>query len=224
MSSNENVSKLQKELSEKGVKYCIGAYVDIHGVPKAKVVPIDHLSQMAKGSERYTGYALDGLGQAPNDDELTSVPDLDRIIQLPWEPKIAWMPADNHFQGKPYPLNTRVALKNQLAKAAELGYGMNLGIECEIFLLKQDAEGKLSVPDAEDKLNKSCYDVRGFTNSFGWLDKMASAINGLGWDLYSFDHEDANGQFEFDFNYADAITSCDRLIFFRYMAKPSSRA
>ena len=219
MSTHEKAAKLQKELSDKGVKYCIGAYVDIHGVPKAKVVPIDHLGHMAKGSERYTGYALDGLGQAPNDDELTSVPDLDSVIQLPWEPKIAWMAADNHFQGKPYPLNTRVALKNQLAKAAELGYGMNLGIECEIFLLKQDAEGKLSVPDAEDKLTKSCYDVRGFTNSFSWLDKMASAINGLGWDLYSFDHEDANGQFEFDFNYADAVTSCDRLIFFRYMAK-----
>jgi glutamine synthetase len=86
-------------------------------------------------------------------------------------------------------------------------------------LLKQDAEGKLSVPDTEDKLTKSCYDVRGFTNSFSWLDKMATAINGLGWDLYSFDHEDANGQFEFDFNYADALTTCDRLIFFRYMAK-----
>jgi glutamine synthetase len=223
MHSNENVSKLQKELSDKGVKYCIGAYVDIHGVPKAKVVPIDHLGQMSKGSERYTGYAVDGLGQAPNDDELTSVPDLDRVIQLPWEPKIAWMPADNHFQGKPYPLNTRVALKNQLAKAAELGYGMNLGIECEIFLLRQDADGQLSVPDAEDKLTKSCYDVRGFTNSFSWLDKMATAINGLGWDLYSFDHEDANGQFEFDFNYADAITTCDRLIFFRYMAKHYAR-
>jgi glutamine synthetase len=219
MSTKEKAAKLQKELKDKGVKYCIGAYVDIHGVPKAKVVPIDHLGHMAKGSERYTGYALDGLGQAPNDDELTSVPDLDSVIQLPWEPKIAWMAADNHFQGKPYALNTRVALKNQLAKAAELGYGMNLGIECEIFLLKQDAEGKLSVPDAEDKLTKSCYDVRGFTNSFSWLDKMASAINGLGWDLYSFDHEDANGQFEFDFNYADAVTSCDRLIFFRYMAK-----
>jgi len=219
MSTKEKAAKLQKELKDKGVKYCIGAYVDIHGVPKAKVVPIDHLGHMAKGSERYTGYALDGLGQAPNDDELTSVPDLDSVIQLPWEPKIAWMAADNHFQGKPYPLNTRVALKNQLAKAAELGYGMNLGIECEIFLLMQDAEGKLSVPDAEDKLTKSCYDVRGFTNSFSWLDKMATAINGLGWDLYSFDHEDANGQFEFDFNYADAVTSCDRLIFFRYMAK-----
>jgi glutamine synthetase len=223
MQPADNINILQRELTDKGVKYCLGAYVDIHGVPKAKVVPIAHLSQMAKGSERYTGYALDGLGQAPNDDEITSVPDLDRVIQLPWEPKIAWMPADNYFQGRPYPLNTRVALKNQLAAAAAMGFGMNLGIECEIFLLRQHADGSLSVPDVDDKLAKSCYDVRGFTNSFDWLDKMATAINGLGWDLYSFDHEDAHGQFEFDFNYADALTTCDRLIFFRFMAKHYAR-
>jgi glutamine synthetase len=183
------------------------------------VVPIDHLPQMAAGSERYTGYALDGLGQAPSDDELNSIPDLDHIIQLPWEPKVAWMPADNGFQGKPYPLNTRVALKNVLAQAAEMGFGLNLGIECEIYLLKQNADGKLEIPNPDDKLTKPCYDVRGFMDNFAWLDKMASAINGLGWDLYSFDHEDGNSQFEFDFNYSDALTTCDRLIFFRYMAK-----
>ena len=219
MHSPEQVAAIQQSLKDKGVKYCIGAYVDIHGVQKAKVVPIDHLPQMAAGSERYTGYALDGLGQAPNDDELTSVPDLNHIVQLPWEPKVAWMPADNHFQGKPYPLSTRVALKNVLAQAAEMGFGMNLGIECEIYLLKQGEDGKLSVPNPDDKLAKACYDVQGFMDSFSWLDKVGSCINDLGWDLYSFDHEDANGQFEFDFNYSDALTSCDRLTFFRMMAK-----
>lgn len=217
--SAAEIANIQDSLKQKGVKYCIGAYVDIHGIPKAKVVPIDHLPQMAAGSERYTGYALDGLGQGPSDDELNSIPDLDHIIPLPWEPKVAWMPADNGFQGKPYPLNTRVALKNVLAQAAEMGFGMNLGIECEIYLLKQEADGKLSIPNPDDKLTKSCYDVRGFMDNFGWLDKMATAINDLGWDLYSFDHEDGNSQFEFDFNYSDALTTCDRMIFFRYMAK-----
>jgi len=219
MKTPEQIAAIQHDLEAKGVKYCIGAYVDIHGVPKAKVVPIDHLPQMAKGSERYTGYALDGLGQAPSDDEITAIPDLDHIIQLPWEPKVAWMPADNGFQGKPYPLNTRVALKNVLAQAAEMGFGFNLGIECEIYLLKQEADGSLSVPNPDDKLVKPCYDVRGFMDNFSWLDKMATAINSLGWDLYSFDHEDGNSQFEFDFNYADALTMCDRFTFFRFMAK-----
>jgi glutamine synthetase len=217
--SDEEIKRIQQELKDKGIRYCIGAYVDIHGVPKGKVVPIDHLLHMAHGSELYTGYALDGLGQAPNDDEIASVPDLNHIIQCPWEPKLAWMPADNSFKGEPYQLNTRVALKQQMQAAAELGFGFNLGIECEVFLLKKNDDGSLSVPHADDKLTKPCYDVRGFLDNFNWLDRMANTINELGWDLYSFDHEDANGQFEFDFSYADALTMCDRFIFFRELAK-----
>lgn len=217
--ADPRVAALEKELRDKGVEYCVGAFVDIHGVPKAKVVPIGHLQQMARGSERYTGYALDGLGQKPNDDEITSVPDLDHVIQLPWEPKIAWMPADNALKGEPYPLSTRVLLKNVLKQAADLGFGLNLGIECEIYLLKQNADATLSIPDPDNKLIKPCYDLAGFMSGFEWLDKMSSTINRLGWDLYSLDHEDGNSQFEFDFNYADALTTCDRLIFFRQMAK-----
>jgi glutamine synthetase len=219
MKSSAEIAQIQQELKEKGVKYCIGAYVDIHGIPKGKVVPIDHLEHMAHGSELYTGYALDGLGQKPNDDEIASVPDLDHIIQLPWQPEVAWMPADNTFKGEPYPLNTRVALKKQMAEAAKLGFGFNLGIEAEVFLLKQNEDGSLSVPNPDDKLTKPCYDARGFLDSFKWLDKMATTINDLGWDLYSLDHEDANGQFEFDFKYADGLTTCDRYVFLRLMAK-----
>lgn len=215
----EKALKLRAELKERGVKYCIGAYVDIHGIPKGKVVPIDHLPQMAAGSERYTGYALDGLGQLPHEDEITSVPDLDHVIQLPWEPKVAWMPADNAFKGEPYELNTRVSLKKVLAEAATMGLGFNVGIECEVYLLKQNADGTLDVPHADDKLPKPCYDVRSFLNDFTWLDKVATCINDLGWDLYSLDHEDGNGQYEFDFHYADALTMCDRFVFFRHMAK-----
>lgn len=217
--SGPEIQATQEQLKSRGVKYCLGAYVDIHGVPKGKVVPIDHLEHMAHGSELYTGYALDGLGQKPNDDEIASVPDLDHIIQLPWQPEMAWMPADNTFHGEPYPLSTRVALKQQLAKAAEMGFGMNLGIEAELFVLKQNEDGSLAVPNPDDRLTKPCYDARCFLDQFSWLDKMATSINNLGWDLYSFDHEDANGQYEFDFKYADALTTCDRFTFLRLMAK-----
>jgi len=219
MKSADEISRIQQDLKNRGVKYCLGAYVDIHGIPKGKFVPIDHLAHMAHGSELYTGYALDGLGQAPNEDEIASVPDLDHIIQLPWQPEVAWMPADNTFRGEPYEINTRVALKKVLAQAAELGFGFNLGIEGELFVLKQHADGSLSIPNPDDRLVKPCYDVRGFLDQFSWLDKVATCINDLGWDLYSFDHEDANGQYEFDFKYADALTTCDRFIFFRYMTK-----
>jgi glutamine synthetase len=219
MKSDTEIHRIQSELKAKGVKYCVGAYVDLHGVPKGKFVPIDHFLHFAHGSELYTGYALDGLGQSPNDDEISSLPDLDAITILPWRPEVAWMPADNEFHGQPYEINTRVALKKTLADAASLGYGFNLGIECEVFVVKLDPQGRLAVPNPDDDLVKSCYDVKRFFDRYTWLDRMASTINALGWDLYSFDHEDANSQFEFDFNYADALTMCDRYIFFRMMAK-----
>lgn len=219
MKTEAEILKIRDDLKARGVKYCIGAYVDIHGVPKGKVVPIDHFLDFASGSELYTGYALDGLGQGPNEDEIASVPDLDMIIPLPWQPEVAWLPADNSFKGEPYEVNTRVALKKVLEKAKGMGFGMNLGIECEVFVLKLTPEGKLEVPNKDDDLVKAAYDVKRFMDQFPWLDKMATTINALGWDLYSFDHEDANSQFEFDFKYADALTMCDRHIFFRYMAK-----
>jgi glutamine synthetase len=219
MAHDPKLDALMTDLKSRGVKYCMGAYVDIHGCQKGKVVPIDHLHHMAAGSELYTGYAVDGMGQAPNDDEFASIPDFDHLVQLPWEPKVAWIPADIHFKGEPYPLSTRVALKNVQAEAAKLGLGFNLGIECEIFVLKKMPDGSLAIPNPDDKLIKPCYDLRGFMSNFTWLDRMATTINDLGWDLYSFDHEDANGQYEFDFTYADALTTCDRFTFFRMMAK-----
>ncbi|WP_424313616.1 type III glutamate--ammonia ligase [Haloferula sp.] len=215
----EKIGAVKAKLEQAGVKYCVGAYVDIHGVPKGKFVPISHFEQFAGGSELYTGYALDGLGQRPNDDEIASLPDLDGLIILPWNKEVAWFPADNTFKGEPYEINTRVALKKQLAKAAEMGFGMNLGIECELFVVKQNEAGGLEIPNADDDLVKACYDVKRFMDRYTWLDKVSTTINDLGWDLYSLDHEDANSQFEFDFQYADALTMCDRYIFFRLMAK-----
>src|ERR1700744_810980 len=90
--SDAEIKAIKQKLIKQGVKYCLGAYVDIHGVPKGKFVPIEHFEHFAHGSELYTGYALDGLGQAPSDDEISSVPDVDNIIQLPWRKEVAWMP------------------------------------------------------------------------------------------------------------------------------------
>jgi glutamine synthetase len=213
-----DLSAIKQELIARGVKYCLGAYADIHGVPKGKVVPVTHFEEFARGSELYTGYALDGLGQSPNDDEIASVPDLERGVQIPWQPEIMWYPADLTFHGEPYEVSTRVVFGRILEEARELGYDFNLGIECEVYFVKLE-EGRLVIPNADDNLVKSCYDVKRFLDVFGLVDRIASTINELGWDLYSFDHEDGNSQFEFDFKFADGLTMADRYIFFRYMAK-----
>jgi glutamine synthetase len=136
MRTDPELTSIKQDLAAKGVKYCVGAYVDLHGAPKGKVVPLPHFEDFAKGSELYTGYALDGLGQSPNDDEIASIPDLDRGVQLPWQPEVMWYPADLSFHGAPYPVSTRVAFGRVLAEAKAMGFTFNLGIECEVYFVK----------------------------------------------------------------------------------------
>ena len=219
MKTKPKTHGIKDQLKAAGVKYCLGAYVDIHGVPKGKVVPIEHFESFASGSELYTGYALDGLGQSPNDDEINSVPDLSRITILPWNPEVAWMPADNYFHGQPYPISTRVAFQKVLKQAEEMGMRFNLGIECEVYFVKRDSLSSISIQHPDDNLMKSCYDAKRLFDQYPMIDRIVSTMNGLGWDVYSFDHEDGNSQFEFDFHYADGLTMADRYIFFRLLAK-----
>jgi glutamine synthetase len=217
--TDAELTSLKGDLIAQGVKYCIGAYVDIHGVPKGKVVPISHFEDFAKGSELYTGYALDGLGQSPNDDEIASVPDLDRGVRLPWQPEVMWYPADLSFHGQPYEVSTRVAFGRVLKQAKSMGFSFNLGIECEVYFVKLGERGELLIPNADDDLMKSCYDVKRFLDVYPLLDRLSTTINELGWDLYSLDHEDGNSQFEFDFKFADGMSMADRYVFFRLLAK-----
>jgi glutamine synthetase len=201
------------------VKYGLASYVDIHGVSKSKVVPIDHWPQMFAGSELFTGAALDGVPQQVNDEEVAAHPDPASAVICPWNREVAWFASDLWCRGAPFPACSRVILKRQVEAAKRMGYAMHLGIETEFFVLKQGPDGRPVPTGGRDTLAKPCYDVVGFLDNYPWLDELVSAMNGLGWDVYSFDHEDANGQFETDFDYADALTMADRFTFFRLLAK-----
>lgn len=214
--------KKREELREQGVEYCLSAYVDVHGIPKAKAVPIDHFVGMMRGSELFTGAALDGLGQEPSDDELSLWPDLDAITVLPWDPTLAWAPGYLHFHGEPWPMCSRTILKRQVDRAAEQGMVLNLGVETEFFLVHRD-NGKLIPANPKDLLHKAAYDVVGLLENMTFMDEMIRHMNSLGWDVHSFDHEDANSQFEFDFSYSDALSMADRFVLWRMMAKVVAR-
>src|ERR1051326_6976203 len=115
------IDKLQQELAQKGVKHCLASYVDIHGIPKAKSVPINHFARMMRGSELFTGAALDGLGQGPGDDELALYPDPDAVTVLPWRPEIAWAPGCLRYHEQPWPMCSRTILRRQIERLATHG-------------------------------------------------------------------------------------------------------
>ncbi len=217
------IQSLQSTLEARGVRYTFSAYVDVHGVSKGKMVPIHHLDRMLGGSELFTGAALDGVPQAVSDDEVAAIPDAANAIVLPWKPEVAWFPSDLHLHGRPFEACSRSILKRQLAQATQMGFRFNLGIETEFYILKDDEHGQPVAAAARDTHAKPCYDLRLLLDNFGPVTELVEAMNTLGWDVYSFDHEDANGQFETDFMYADALTMTDRFVFFRFMANEIAR-
>ncbi len=217
------IPKLIAEHKAKGVKYGLATYVDIHGVSKSKIVPIDHWDQMFGGSELFTGAALDGVPQQVNEEEVAAHPDPATAAICPWRPDVAWFASDLWCRGAQFPACSRVILKRQMAEAAKLGFTFNLGIEAEFFVLKDDAAGKPEPVSLRDRIAKPAYELPGVFDNLPWLDELVQAMNDLGWDVYSFDHEDAPGQFEIDFDYADGLTMADRLTFFRLLAKEITR-
>ncbi len=212
----------QESLTDAGVEYCLAAYVDVHGIAKAKAVPIDHFVAMMQGSELFTGAALDGLGQEPSDDELSVRPDLDAIRILPWEPTVAWAPGQLYFHDEAWPMDSRTVLRRQVDRAAALGFTFNLGIETEFFLV-QRTNGTVVPANPKDTLAKAAYDIVGLLENMTFMDELIKYMNVLGFDVHSFDHEDANSQFEFDFSYTDAMGMADRLILWRMMTKTLAR-
>ena len=218
MSILDSVQTLQRSLTEQGVKYALASYVDIHGICKAKAVPLAHLDQMRQGSELFTGAALDGVPQAVSDEEVSARPDLNTATILPWNSELVWFASDLYLKGEPFSACCRTILKQVLAQAAEMGFGFNLGIETEFFILRTE-NGQVVPASDRDTLAKPCYDLTGLLDNYPWVSEIVEAMNRLGWDVYSFDHEDANGQFETDFAYCDALTMADRFTFFRLMVK-----
>ncbi len=220
---NPDFQALRTSLESKGVKYALASFVDIHGMCKAKSVPLAHLEQMMAGSELFTGAALDGVPQDVSDEEVSAHPDPDSVTILPWKPELAWFASDLYLKGEPFEACCRGILKRVLAQAAEMGFSFNLGIETEFFILKETEDGKPAPVSDRDTLAKPCYDLQGLLDNYTWVTEIVEAMNSLGWDVYSFDHEDGNGQFETDFAYCNALKMADRFTFFRLMVKEIAR-
>lgn len=205
-------------LAARGVKYLLPSYVDMHGISKSKMVPVDQYARMLAGSELCTGAALDGVPQDVSDEEVAAHPDPASAKVLPWNAEVAWFASDLWCEGQPFEACSRNILKRALAKAADMGFAMNLGMEAEFFVLQDTEDGGYAPLSRRENLEKPAYDVARLHDNYPWISELVGAMNALDWGVYSFDHEDGIGQFEIDFRYFDALTMADNYVFLRWMA------
>jgi glutamine synthetase len=210
---------VRRIVSERGIEFLFAQFVDMHGKPSAKLVPAHHLDDLLGAGAGFAGFAAGDIGQGPDDPDIAAIPDPRSLTILPWQPNVARFACDVTVEGEPWPFCPRTILKRQLERAKALGFEMRVGAELEYFLLRRGADGKLELADPLDTLDQPCYDMRALTRNLDFVSQVSHAVTSLGWDNYATDHEDANGQFEQNFQFADALTTCDRAVFFRYMVE-----
>jgi glutamine synthetase len=214
----KSLAEAKKFLADNQVKYILAQFVDIHGVAKVKSVPASHLEDILKTGAGFAGGAIWGMGIAPNGPDYMAVGDLSTLSLIPWQPGYARIICDGHVNGTPYNHDSRVVLKKQIDRLSEHGWILYTGLEPEFSLLKMDEQGKIHPFDDTDTLQKPCYDYKGISRQSAFLEKLTEALIEAGLDVYQIDHEDANGQFEINYTYADCLKSADDYIMFKMAA------
>ncbi len=210
---------VKKRIEKEGIEYFLCSFVEMGGAPKAKLVPSTNFDEMVREGAGFAGFAAGHLGQGPHDTDIMSIPDLSSLTVLPWRNNIAWLAGNLHVDGEPWPYCPRTILQRQLAKATEQGYVLNVGVEPEFMLLKENDSGQFAPWDVHDRLEKPCYDLRALHRNLDLMTELIGYMQGMGWAPYANDHEDANCQFEINWSYADALTTADRNTFFKWMVR-----
>jgi glutamine synthetase len=205
--------------AEHEIKFILAQFVDIHGVAKTKVLPIAQLETVLTDGAGFAAFAIWGMGIGPHGSDYMAVGDLSTLSLVPWQPGFARLVCDGYVDRKPHPLDSRVTLKRQTARLAERGWTFFTGLEPEFSLLRRNDSGKLVPADDSDTQDKPCYDYKGMARMAPFLETLVDSLMAVGIDVYQIDHEDANGQFEVNYTYTDALTSADHFIFFKMAAK-----
>jgi glutamine synthetase len=206
---------LAKVAQDRKIKYFLISYVDLFGGLRAKLVPAAAIGAMQRDGAGFAGFAT-WLDMTPAHPDLFARPDPESLIQLPWKPEVGWLASDLWMDGKEVIDSPRAQLKKQIADAAKLGYRMKSGVECEFHLISQDGK---SIGDQLDVQDKPCYDQQALMRRYDVITEICDSMLALGWKPYQNDHEDANGQFEMNWEYDDCMKTADRHTFFKYMVK-----
>ena len=200
---------------DRGIKYFLVSFTDLRGTQRAKLVPAAAIGPMQQSGASFAGFAT-WLNMTPADPDMFAIPDPGSLVQLPWKPEVGWLAADLWMNGVPVEHAPRNVLKRVVARANSAGYAMKSGVECEFFLVAPDGR---QIADMSDTQQKPCYDQSALMRRYDVITEICDAMLSIGWCPYQNDHEDANGQFEMNWQFDHALVTADRHAFFKFMVK-----
>ena len=200
---------------EKGIKYFMISFTDLFGGQRAKLVPAQAISDMQEDGAGFAGFAT-WLDMTPAHPDMLAVPDPASVIQLPWKHDVAWVAGNCVMEDTLVDQAPRNVLNRLSDKAAAEGMHVKTGVEAEFFLLTPDGS---QISDEFDTASKPCYDQQAVMRRYDVITEICDYMLELGWGPYQNDHEDANGQFEMNWEFDDALSTADKHSFFKFMTK-----
>jgi len=206
---------LAKFAADTGVRFFLFNFTDLFGIQRAKLVPAQAVGDMQTSGAGFAGFAS-WLDMTPAHPDMFVIPDANTVIQLPWKPEIAWVAGDPWMDGAPVAQAPRNVLQSLNARAQKLGLKMKSGVEPEFHLISPDGS---AISDDRDTQAKPCYDQSALLRRYDVISEICTTMIDLGWGPYQNDHEDANGQFEINWDFGDCLETADRHAFFKFMVK-----
>ena len=200
---------------EKGIKYFMISFTDLFGGQRAKLVPAQAIADMQTDGAGFAGFAT-WLDMTPAHPDMLAVPDPASVIQLPWKPDVAWVAGNCVMEDALVDQAPRNVLNRLVGEAAAEGMHVKTGVEAEFFLLTPDGS---QISDEFDTASKPCYDQQAVMRRYDVIAEICDYMLDLGWGPYQNDHEDANGQFEMNWEFDDALNTADKHSFFKFMTK-----
>ncbi|MFQ3354577.1 MAG: glutamine synthetase type III [Paracoccaceae bacterium] len=200
---------------EKNIKYFMISYTDLFGGQRAKLVPASAISQMQSDGAGFAGFAT-WLDLTPAHPDMLAIPDSNSVIQMPWKPEVAWVAGNCIMEDEEVAQAPRNVLNRLIASAAAEGMHVKTGVEPEFFLLTPDGN---QISDVYDTAVKPCYDQQAIMRRYDVIAEICDYMLELGWGPYQNDHEDANGQFEMNWEFDDVLKTADKHSFFKFMTR-----
>lgn len=191
------------------------SFTDLFGGQRAKLVPAAAISEMQNNGAGFAGFAT-WLDMTPAHPDMLAIPDPASVVQLPWKPEVAWVAANCVMEDQLVGQAPRNVLQKQIDSAAKMGLRIKTGVEAEFFLLNSDGS---QISDELDTAIKPCYDQQAIMRRYDVIAEICDYMLEMGWNPYQNDHEDANGQFEMNWEYDDVLKTADKHSFFKFMTK-----
>jgi glutamine synthetase len=209
------------EIDENNIDFLRLQFTDILGVVKNVSVPADQAEKAFTEGIYFDGSSINGFVRIQESD-MRLKPDPDTFAILPWrsdgESGAARLICDviNTSTGEPFEGDPRYVLRQALEKADEHGYEVNMAPEPEFFLFETDEDGYATTEFAD---HGGYFDLAPKDLQSDVRREIIYTLEEMGFDIEASHHEVAEGQYEINFEYDDALTTADNVATFRFVVR-----